>query len=571
MNNNNNKRKIFDGKYEIFSIVGRGQSSVVYHAKLLDEDKDVAIKVLVDKQNGDTGNAKNRELLRKESLSLVSCRHNNVVKLEDFQALDKICYLVMEYAKFGDIQKFLNGELLDYERGEGYLLKLLEGLDFIHKVGFIHRDICPENMLVFENDVIKLGDFGQGEVIYELNNAKQLKIGIEKNDFVAPEYFTNDNVSFNADIYSLGASFFYLFTHSKSFNVDLIKNKKISYCLKKMLNPNPIERFETAAQVLDFLNARNPINVEASRRLTRDHLEDIENIEKEFENFDNLVKKNSGNDAIQKNNKNVNNQKVNNSKKENRKIDTIIDNKDEYKFNKNDEVIDNNNKVKEIENTYVRDVTKMTLKEINQEKLQELERERNKKNNSKGLKVNDIVSANSNLKSSKNISNSDASDLGTFKPVLQSKVEIKKKLFLLLLFIFAILLLLFSLGVFDSNSIFGRKNNKEDIRVGKFDNIKLSFPNLENGVYEGTLEKVLYPSLPFMITVNDGNFIFQVKEEGFMPVMFDNNNNSGTMEVRFNGVILVLKPVTISKNLITGNLVNKVTGEKGTWSLKRVL
>ena len=43
------------------------------------------------------------------------------------------------------------------------------------------------------------------------------------------------------------------------------------------------------------------------------------------------------------------------------------------------------------------------------------------------------------------------------------------------------------------------------------------------------------------------------------------------MEVRFNGVILVLKPVTISKNLITGNLVNKVTGEKGTWSLKRVL
>ena len=74
MNSNNNKRKIFDGKYEIFSIVGRGQSSVVYHAKLLDEDKDVAIKVLVDKQNGDTGNAKNRsKKIKDDSIGLEPC------------------------------------------------------------------------------------------------------------------------------------------------------------------------------------------------------------------------------------------------------------------------------------------------------------------------------------------------------------------------------------------------------------------------------------------------------------------------------------------------------------------
>ena len=65
-----------------------------------------------------------------------------------------------------------------------------------------------------------------------------------------------------------------------------------------MLQVNPSNRFESASKVLEFLNARNPINVEASRRLTRDRLEDIAAIEKEFEGFDNIISKNDENKSF---------------------------------------------------------------------------------------------------------------------------------------------------------------------------------------------------------------------------------------------------------------------------------
>ena len=574
MNSNNKKRKIFDGKYEIFSIVGRGQSSVVYHAKTVDRGLDVAIKVLVEKPNTSNNSRDNRELLRKESLSLVSCRHSNVVKLEDFQVLDKLCYLVMEYAPYNDMLKFLNNEVLDYERGEKYLIELLESLDFIHKVGFIHRDICPENILVFNNDVVKLGDFGQGEVVHELNNLQQLKIGMENKDFVAPEYFTNDSVNFNADIYSLGATFYYLFTHSKSFNTDLIKNKKISYCLKKMLQVNPSERFESASKVLDFLNARNPINVEAARRLTRERLDDIDSIEKEFEGFDNIISKKdkdfSRKDTL----------KGNDSK--NSKIDTIKEQKEKFNLVNGNNVsqekqsdIEENNQAKKqnalrhqikVKNDFdepKRDITKMSLKEINSKKLQELEKDKlTKKTINKEINVKDII--NSETDSQVLTEDNDFTAVYTLK---NKNIGIKRRLFLLVLFIFSILLLLFSLGKFDSLLT---TQNKVEVNQIEDINVNLSFPNLQDGIYLGTLEGILFDKVNFNMSVKNNLVVFKMDNDGFEPVIFNNSKNTQSMEIRFNGVILLLKPTTFIKNVVKGKVVNKVTGEKGTWSLKLI-
>lgn len=552
MNNNSKKRKIFDGKYEILGIVGKGQSSVVYHARSIDKNVDVAIKVLVDKQQ----ELNNRELLRKESLSLVSCRHSNVVKLEDFQVLDSICYLVMEYANKRDIVNALNGEVLDYKLGENFLIQILQGLDFIHKIGFIHRDICPENILVFDNDVVKLGDFGLGMVVHEVSDVSQLKSGIVKKDFVAPEYFNDNDITFSSDIYSLGATFFYLFTHSKSLNTDLIKNKKLAFCLKKMIAVSPEERFKSASDVLEFLSAKNPISVEASRRLTKDHLEDIALLEDDFEKFHNVIK----NDNVESIKEYKDEFESSNSRELNTRETLDLD----------DESVQNAFAFNSRKSSSEREITKMTLKEINREKLQELENNKNNGNQVSRVRENDIQNVDRKI----NVDTKPQGDDNVYQFVYEKKGK-GKNFFLILLFFLSVLLLLFSLGVFDAG-MFGRDENLvKSVEEDTANNIlvadvKLTFPNLPDGVYKGNFSGFVFETMPFIISVKDNNVFFKINEMGFEPVIFDNSKNIETMEVRFNGFIFVLKSNYISKNNIKGNVVNKVTGEKGSWSLKLV-
>lgn len=577
MNNNRRKRKIFDGKYEIFGIIGTGPSSVVYHAKDLENEQEVAIKALVDRNNVDKKQvADSREQLRKESLSLVSCRHNNVIKLIDFKVIDKLCYLVMEYAPHNNIVKYLNGEVLQYAKGEKYLMQMLDALDFIHKVGFIHRDIGPENLLVFDNDVIKLGDFGTGEVIYELNDINQLKNNIRKKDFVAPEYFNDDNIGFHSDIYSLGATFFYLFTHSKSFNTDLIKNKKLSYCLKKMLAPNPNDRFKLAAEVMDFLHSKSPTDIKDPRRLTRDHIEDIASLEEDFENFNKIINdtKESAKQKEVYNNKFNYRETLDNSDVKISDIakdakENIEDNSDSkvyddlYNKNKGSEGDDKNYK-----GFSARDVTKMTLKEINKEKLDELEREKQKE--IKGQKANEKESKVDEDSPFKSLSIRESDKKDNNKQVVykldERKLGRKKRFFLYFLFLLSILFLLYSYGIFDK-----KKNNDDTLDLqaqSKASLVTLSFPNLPNGKYSGEFYKIIFNKIPFTISSKDGNLVFRVMLEGFDPVIFDNSKSKDVIEVKFNGLILVLKADTISKSVIKGVAVNKITGEKGTFVLK---
>ena len=339
-----------------------------------------------------------------------------------------------------------------------------------------------------------------------------------------------------------------------------------------MLQENPSNRFESASKVLEFLNARNPINVEASRRLTRDRLEDIAAIEKEFEGFDSIINKNDDNKSFSRKDT------LKGDDLKNPKIDLIKQEKDSYSLandsseaNKNQ----NNNQVKKqnttkhsikVKNDFddtSRDVTKMTLKEINSQKLQELEKDRLlKKTITNEVNVKDIINDKKNSLESKSESEFDA--IYAFK---NKKVGLKRKLFLFILFIFAILLLLFSLGKFDS--LLPSKSEDEVNQTDEI-NVNLSFPNLQNGVYTGTLEGIVFNKVNFKMSVKDNLVVFKIDSAGFEPVIFDNSKNTQSMELRFNGVILLLKPTTYAKNLVKGRVVNKVTGEKGAWSLKLI-
>jgi serine/threonine-protein kinase len=204
---NQGKRKIFDGRYEILSIVGRGADSVVYHARhVTGSSQEVAIKVLVNRG----GSSSLTDQLRKEALTLVSCRHKYVVRLDDFHSIKDLCYLSMEYAPLGDLLKYTGStnKRLSNDQALTFLQQSLEALDFIHATGVIHRDLKPENILVVNEQEIRIADFGLALLPGDEVALDDLRKGVGSFDYLAPEVLEGVRYDTLSDLYSLGVCFY---------------------------------------------------------------------------------------------------------------------------------------------------------------------------------------------------------------------------------------------------------------------------------------------------------------------------------------------------------------------------
>jgi serine/threonine protein kinase len=229
------KRKIFDGRYEIISIVGRGADSVVYHARhITGPASEVAIKVLVNRGGSSTLTDK----LRKEALTLVSCRHKYVVRLDDFHSIKDLCYLSMEYAPFGDLSRYISGigNKLPANQAATFLQQSLEALDFIHATGVIHRDLKPENILVVNEGQIRLADFGLALLPGDELSVEELRTGVGTFDYLAPEVLDGTRYDTQSDLYSLGVCFYEAVAGSHPFhNAPLAEQRTVR--LDKNINP----------------------------------------------------------------------------------------------------------------------------------------------------------------------------------------------------------------------------------------------------------------------------------------------------------------------------------------------
>jgi serine/threonine protein kinase len=204
----NSKRKIFDGRYEILSIVGRGADSVVYHGRhITGAVQEVAIKVLINRDGTTTLTDK----LRREALTLVSCRHRYVVRLDDFHSIQDLCYLSMEYAEKGDLLKYISSlpdKRLPPDQVAVFLKQSLEAIDFVHATGVIHRDLKPENILVLNEKEIRLADFGLALLPGDEIKLEELRHAVGSFDYLAPEVLDGIRYDTSSDLYSLGVCFY---------------------------------------------------------------------------------------------------------------------------------------------------------------------------------------------------------------------------------------------------------------------------------------------------------------------------------------------------------------------------
>ncbi len=224
-------KRIFDGRFEILGIVGRGSQSVVYHARnALSPDTHVALKVLVNNQGKTQSPSSLGEKLRKEALAMVAARHRYVVRIEDFHSIDTLCYLSMEYAPEGDLRKYVSSRLgkLAPAQAERFFKQSLEALCAVHKSGIIHRDIKPDNILVINDRETRLADFGVALLPGDDSSIEELQKGVGTFSYMAPEVLEGKEYKESADLYSLAVTFYELLSGSHPFDgANLIDQLKI--------------------------------------------------------------------------------------------------------------------------------------------------------------------------------------------------------------------------------------------------------------------------------------------------------------------------------------------------------
>lgn len=207
--------KKLDGRYEITELIGVGGMADVYKGVDVIDNKAVAIKILKKEF------AENEEFLRRfrnESKAIAVLSHPNIVKIYDVGFSDKIQYIVMEYIDGITLKDYIEEEkVLTWKDTVHFILQILRALRHAHEKGIVHRDIKPQNIMMFTDGTIKVMDFGIAKFARdEGKTATDQAIGSVH--YISPEQARGDTTDAKSDIYSIGAMMYEMLTGRKPFD-----------------------------------------------------------------------------------------------------------------------------------------------------------------------------------------------------------------------------------------------------------------------------------------------------------------------------------------------------------------
>jgi eukaryotic-like serine/threonine-protein kinase len=191
------------GKFKILSPLGSGGFGTVYLAQDTWLDKKVAIKVPHRQQNLDFG-----ELLHEPRL-LGSLNHPNIVSVLTAEKQEGVFFIVMEYVAGETLEMVIMREgAVELTRALDFSVQIANAVDYAHRQNVIHRDLRPGNVLISEQGLVKVADFGTSRV---LEIAAHGTTVIGSPPYMAPEQFHGKAV-FASDLYSLGITMYQMLT-----------------------------------------------------------------------------------------------------------------------------------------------------------------------------------------------------------------------------------------------------------------------------------------------------------------------------------------------------------------------
>jgi eukaryotic-like serine/threonine-protein kinase len=231
--------KIIAGRYELLEKIGDGGMAVVYKAKCRLLNRYVAVKILKPEFIND---AKFLENFRKESHAAASLSHPNIVNVYDVGKEGNINYIVMELVSGQPLSELITEDApMDYKRVVELTRQIASGLSVAHKHNIIHRDVKPHNILITEDGVAKITDFGIAKAMKTTTIVDQTAEAIMGSvHYFSPEQARGGYVDEKSDIYSLGIVMYEMLTGRVPFDGDNPVNVALKHINEEMIPPSAL-------------------------------------------------------------------------------------------------------------------------------------------------------------------------------------------------------------------------------------------------------------------------------------------------------------------------------------------
>lgn len=201
------KGTLLQERYQIESLIGEGGMSYVYKAKDIKLGRIVAIKALKEEY---TENAEFVSKFQNEARAAAKLNHLNIVSTFDTVDEGKLHFIVMELVEGITLKNFIQRKKnLSEREAIGIALQLIDGIDMAHKMGIVHRDIKPQNIIVSTEGVVKIADFGiAGAAIQESGNSAVMG----SVHYISPEQARSGVSDARSDIYSFSCTLYEMLT-----------------------------------------------------------------------------------------------------------------------------------------------------------------------------------------------------------------------------------------------------------------------------------------------------------------------------------------------------------------------
>mgnify|MGYP005755598305 CR=1 FL=1 len=225
--------RLIGNRYEILEKIGNGGMATVYKAQDTVLKRYVAVKVLREEFTTD------EEFIRRfntEAQSAASLAHQNIVSIYDVGMEDNIYYIVMELIQGKTLKQIIDEDgVLPWKWSLNIAIQIASALEVAHKNNIVHRDIKPHNIIITEDGIAKVTDFGIAKAV---SNSTITAFGttIGSVHYFSPEHARGGYTDAKSDLYSLGVVMYEMLTGRVPFDADT----PVSIALKHM-QEKPVE------------------------------------------------------------------------------------------------------------------------------------------------------------------------------------------------------------------------------------------------------------------------------------------------------------------------------------------